>query len=63
MFADTAEFIGHDNILPALALPARNLPLPENARPMNANGNGLVEHDEASGTHIAQVYATLRGTL
>lgn len=50
VFADTAEFIAHDNMPLALALPAGNLPLPENVRTMDANGNGLVERGEASGT-------------
>lgn len=43
VFADTAEFVGHQNMPGALALPAGNLPLPENARKMDANGNGLIE--------------------
>ena len=49
VFADTAEFVAHENMPPALALPAGNLPLSENARTMDANGNGLVERGEASG--------------
>ena len=43
VFADTAEFVGHENIPAALALPGGNPPLPDNARDMDVNGNGLVE--------------------
>jgi glyoxylase-like metal-dependent hydrolase (beta-lactamase superfamily II) len=49
VFADTAEFIGHQNMPAALALPAGNLPLPANAAKLDANGNGLVERREATG--------------
>ena len=49
VFADTAEFVGHENMPAALALPGGNPPLPSNARDMDANGNGLIERAEASG--------------
>lgn len=49
VFADTAEFVGHENIPAALALPGGSPPLPGNARDMDANGNGLVERAEATG--------------
>ena len=49
VFADTAEFVGHENIPAALALPGGNPPLPDNARDMDANSNGLVERAEAGG--------------
>ncbi|MDA1184778.1 MAG: MBL fold metallo-hydrolase [Acidobacteria bacterium] len=49
VFADTAEFVGHENFPAALALPGGNPPLPANAREMDANGNGLIERAEASG--------------
>ena len=49
VFADTAEFIGHENIPAALALPGGNPALPDNVRDMDANGNGLIERAEASG--------------
>src|SRR6185436_7038802 len=48
VFADTAEFVGHRNMLAALAPPAGNPPLTEAAMKMDANGNGLVERAEAA---------------
>lgn len=47
VFADTAQFIGHHNMPETLTLPAGNLPLPENVRKMDANGNGRLERGEA----------------
>src|SRR6186997_1850589 len=49
VFADTAEFVGHRNMLAALAPPAGNPPLSEAATKMDANRNGLVERSEAAG--------------
>jgi glyoxylase-like metal-dependent hydrolase (beta-lactamase superfamily II) len=49
VFADTAEFVGHRNMLTALAPPAGNPPLTPDAVKMDANRNGLVERGEASG--------------
>ena len=49
VFADTAEFVGHRNMLAALAPPAGNPPLPADAVKMDANRNGLVERSEATG--------------
>jgi glyoxylase-like metal-dependent hydrolase (beta-lactamase superfamily II) len=48
VFADTAEFVGHRNMLAALAPPAGNPPLPDAAVKMDANRNGLVERAEAT---------------
>jgi glyoxylase-like metal-dependent hydrolase (beta-lactamase superfamily II) len=48
VFADTAEFVGHRNMLAALAPPAGNPPLTEAAMTMDANKNGLVERAEAA---------------
>ena len=48
VFADTAEFVGHRNMLTALAPPAGNPPLTAAATKMDANGNGLVERAEAA---------------
>jgi glyoxylase-like metal-dependent hydrolase (beta-lactamase superfamily II) len=56
VFADTAEFIGHQNMLVALAPPAGNPPLTDAAVKMDANRNGLVERSEASG-NLAQQFA------
>jgi glyoxylase-like metal-dependent hydrolase (beta-lactamase superfamily II) len=49
VFADTAEFVGHRNMLTALAPPAGNPPLTAEAVKMDANRNGLVERTEATG--------------
>jgi glyoxylase-like metal-dependent hydrolase (beta-lactamase superfamily II) len=49
VFADTAEFVGHRNMLTALAAPAGNPPLTADAVKMDANRNGLVERTEATG--------------
>jgi glyoxylase-like metal-dependent hydrolase (beta-lactamase superfamily II) len=49
VFADTAEFVGHGNMLAGLAPPAGNPPLPADAAKMDANRNGLVERSEAAG--------------
>jgi glyoxylase-like metal-dependent hydrolase (beta-lactamase superfamily II) len=49
IFADTAEFVGHRNMLAALAPPAGNPPLPADAVKMDVNRNGLVERTEATG--------------
>ena len=49
VFADTAEFVGHQNMLVALAPPAGNPPLSGDALEMDANRNSLVEHSEATG--------------
>jgi glyoxylase-like metal-dependent hydrolase (beta-lactamase superfamily II) len=56
VFADTAEFVGHQNMLAALAPPAGNPPLTAEAVKMDANRNGLVERTEASGG-IAERFA------
>jgi glyoxylase-like metal-dependent hydrolase (beta-lactamase superfamily II) len=51
VFADTAEFVGHRNMLVALAPPAGNPPLPADALKIDANKNGLVERNEAAGAY------------
>jgi glyoxylase-like metal-dependent hydrolase (beta-lactamase superfamily II) len=56
VFADTAEFVGHRNMLAALAPPAGNPPLTADAVKMDANRNGLVERTEAAGA-IAERFA------
>ena len=48
VFADTANFVGHQNMTkPFLLLPA-NTPLPSNTQEMDRNGNGRIEQSEAS---------------
>ena len=49
VFADTAEFVGHQNMLAALAPPRGNPPLTPAEVKMDANRNGLVERSEAAG--------------
>jgi glyoxylase-like metal-dependent hydrolase (beta-lactamase superfamily II) len=49
VFADTAEFVGHQNMRAGVALPGGHRPLPEDAQKMDANKNGVVERTEASG--------------
>jgi glyoxylase-like metal-dependent hydrolase (beta-lactamase superfamily II) len=51
VWADTAEFVGHRNMLTALAPPAGNPPLPEDAVKIDANKNALVERGEAAGAY------------
>jgi glyoxylase-like metal-dependent hydrolase (beta-lactamase superfamily II) len=50
VFADTAEFVGHVNMLAALAPPRGNPPLPATNAALDTNRNGLVERSEAAGT-------------
>ena len=49
VFADTAEFVGHRNMLAALAPPAGRPALTPDAAKMDANRNGFVERGEAAG--------------
>jgi glyoxylase-like metal-dependent hydrolase (beta-lactamase superfamily II) len=54
VFADTAQFVGHENMLSHLALPPDSTPLPTDgqyaiAATMDANGDGRIEQSEASG--------------
>ncbi len=49
VFADTAEFVGHQNMRAGVALPPGNRPLPADALKMDGNKNGLIERSEATG--------------
>ena len=49
VFEDTAQFVGHENMLGNLALRPAGTPLPANAAELDANGNGQIEPSEASG--------------
>jgi len=49
VWADTAEFIAHENMPATLALPGGHHPLQADAMKMDANRNGLVERAEATG--------------
>src|ERR1700692_1781038 len=54
VYADTARFIGHENMLKNLAMPPANTPLPPNVRAQDTNGNGKIEQAEAQGNIKAQ---------
>src|SRR5688572_5791847 len=54
VFADTAEFVGHRDMLAALALPGGNPPLSAEVRKTDANGNGMIERSEAAGGTATQ---------
>lgn len=49
VWADTAEFVGHRNMLEALAVPGGVHPLTGGALKMDANQNGIIEKGEATG--------------
>jgi len=49
VFADTAQFVGHVNMLTGIAAPAGNPPLPQVEAALDANRNGLIERAEATG--------------
>lgn len=49
VFEDTAQFVGHENMLAHLALPSADTPLPAGADGQDRNGNGQIERAEASG--------------
>jgi glyoxylase-like metal-dependent hydrolase (beta-lactamase superfamily II) len=49
VYADTARFIGHENMLKNVAMPPAGTPLPANVRAQDKNGNGRIEPDEAQG--------------
>ena len=54
VYADTARFVGHENMLKNIAMPAANTPLPQNARAQDTNGNGRIEQAEAQGNIKSQ---------
>jgi glyoxylase-like metal-dependent hydrolase (beta-lactamase superfamily II) len=49
VYADTARFIGHENMLKNVAMPPADTPLPQNARAQDKNGDGKIEAEEAQG--------------
>ena len=49
VFEDTAQFVGHQNMLTNLAMPSADTPLPANAVRMDANGDGVLARSETSG--------------
>ena len=66
VFADTAEFVGHVNMLAEAAVPPGAPPLPAAEQKLDANRNGLVERTEATGAmanQFAQFDANRDGML
>ena len=59
VFADTAEFVGHENMLEALAAPG-DMALPANAAELDANGNGEIELAGGDGQLREQLRAVRR---
>ena len=56
VYADTARFIGHENMLKNMAMPPASTPLPQNVRMQDGNGNGRIEQAEARG-NIQNLFA------
>lgn len=56
VWADTAEFVGHANMLAELEVPAGTLPLPAAEQRMDVNRNGFVERSEATGATVDQFW-------
>jgi glyoxylase-like metal-dependent hydrolase (beta-lactamase superfamily II) len=54
IYADTARFIGHENLVKNIAMPPADTPLPQNVRGQDTNGNGRIEAAEAQGNLKAQ---------
>lgn len=49
VYADTARFVGHENMLKNIAMPPATTALPQNVRMQDTNGNGQIEQTEAQG--------------
>ena len=49
VYADTARFVGQENMLKNVAMPPASTPLPQNARTQDTNNNGQIEQAEAMG--------------
>jgi glyoxylase-like metal-dependent hydrolase (beta-lactamase superfamily II) len=54
VWADTAEFVGHANMLAELEVPPGTAALPAAEQRMDTNRNGLVERSEATGATVEQ---------
>jgi glyoxylase-like metal-dependent hydrolase (beta-lactamase superfamily II) len=55
VFADTAQFVGHVNMLAGLAPPEGRPPLPSAEAALDTNRNGVIERTEATGNNaVAQ---------
>lgn len=49
VFADTAEFVGHETMAEALRMPSPDTPLPPQFAGLDANGDGVIQRSEATG--------------
>src|SRR5206468_8256445 len=47
VYADTARFIGHENLLKNIAMPPAGTPLPQNVRAQDTNNDGRIDQSEA----------------
>ena len=56
-FADTAIFVGHENMRKNLQPPADDAPLLPREQLWDANGDGLIQEAEAQGTALANNFA------
>lgn len=56
-FADTATFVGHENMRKNLQRPAGDAPLLPREQLWDANGDGLIQPTEAQGTALANNFA------
>ena len=54
VYADTARFVGQENMLKNIALPPASTPLAQNTRAQDTNGNGRIEKEEAQGNIRSQ---------
>jgi glyoxylase-like metal-dependent hydrolase (beta-lactamase superfamily II) len=54
VYADTARFIGHENLVKNIAMPPADTPLPQNVRAQDVNGDGKIDPGEAQGPLKAQ---------
>jgi glyoxylase-like metal-dependent hydrolase (beta-lactamase superfamily II) len=56
VYADTARFVGHENMLKNIAMPPAATALPQNTRAQDANGDGRLQQNEAQG-NIRNLFA------
>src|SRR5262245_10950736 len=54
VYADTARFVGQENMLKNIAMPPAGTALPQNVRSQDTNGNGRIEREEAQGNIRSQ---------
>ena len=59
VFADTATFVGHENMRKNMRAPAADAPLLPRQRLWDANGDGLIQLAEAAGTPHHEVFTSL----